>query len=222
MFLESLAATSLILASGTLEPPTWCQAPRAPVIRVGLLAPQPTSDFSKTMADLEKFHIDTKNPYGAHIDTHVGGLTSGTIKVEQKTALGGVRKGEQGCMWLDNVQVTVRLDQKVYVAKDYAPGTCLHNAVWDHEHKHVRVDREIINKYRPIFENALRQSTVARTVQGPIPTDRVKDMQARMIETLRQVVAQVTEKMESERDTRQGQVDTKAEYDRVSALCKGR
>jgi hypothetical protein len=222
MFLETFAATSVWLASTQAAPPSWCAPARPPVIHVGLVAPRPTSDFSKTMKDLKKFHIDTKNPYGAHVDTHVGGLTAGTIKVEQKMTLGGARKGDYGCLWVDDVHVTVRLDQRVYIAKDYAPGTCLHNAVWDHEHKHVRVDREMINAYRPVFETALRNAAVVRMVHGPVAVGSVTATQDKMMDQLRQVVAQVTAQMEAERDKRQGAVDTRAEYDRVSALCKGR
>lgn len=222
MFLETLTSASLILASATAADVSFCARTKAPVIQVGLVAPKPIGDYNKSVAELETFHIDTKNPYGAQVDTHVGGLTSGTINVKQQMTLGGARRGETGCLWVDAIQVTIRLDQTVYVAKDYAPGTCLHNAVWDHEHKHVRVDREIINKYRPIFDQALRQAAVVRNVYGPFPVGSIEQTQGQMMQAIEQVVAKITQDLEAERSTRQQAIDTRAEYDRVSNLCRGR
>ena len=226
MMLEALAASSILLASttGTVVEtrPTWCAAAKAPVIRVGLMAPQPKSDFSKSIAQLEKFHIDTKNPYGAQVDTHVGGLTAGTIKVEQKMTIGGTRRGEESCLWVEQVNVVIRLDQKVYIAKDFKPGTCLHQAVWVHEHKHVKVDREIINKYRPLYQKAVENLTHARPVFGPIEMAREKVGQTRMMDDLSAALGRVTNAMEKEREARQQAVDSREEYDRVSASCKGK
>lgn len=221
MFLESLAASSIILASSGAQP-GWCQASGDVQVRVGLVATQPVGDFSKTMANLKTVQIDTKNPYGAHVDTHVGGLTSSTVGVEQQMSLGGVRYGDESCVWYKDVRVTIKLAQRVYVARDYKPGTCMHAAVWEHEHKHVRVDREVINKYRPIYDQAVRKYLHQARILGPFPHREEKRAQDAMMKTLGQVIAQVTEKMESERMRRQQAVDTRAEYDRVTALCQGK
>lgn len=223
MILDAAVSASLILASaqgGETDMTTWCTPPRTPMVQVGLIAPTPTADFSKTMKQLEGFRIDTKNPYGAHVDTHVGGLTSGTVKVEQTMAVGGVRHGDESCVWPTRVTVTLRLEQRVYVARDYPPNTCMHNAVWNHEHKHVRVDREIINQYRPVYERAVRAYLAKNPLIGPISKGQEKAAQSRVMAGLRQAISVVTKKMEADRGARQQAVDTRAEYDRVSALCK--
>lgn len=222
MFLEALTTSSLILASGAPDSIAWCAPAKSTMVRVGLTSAQPTADLSKTMKQLEGFHIDTKNPYGPHAETHVGGLTDGMIKVEQQVGIGGVNYGDQVCLWYSSVDVTVRLTQKVYVAREYKPGTCMYNAVWDHEHKHVRVDREIINKYRPVYEQAVQQYIARAGVSGPMDAGLQQKTQANMVEGLRRVVSGVTDKMEAERSARQQAVDTRAEYDRVSALCRGK
>ena len=200
----------------------FCQPDAAPTVHVGLIAPTPRSDFSKDMAGLEKFHIDTVNPYGAKVDSHVGGLTTGTIKVEQKMNIGGSSTAAQTCLWPKHIEVTVRLDQVVYIAKEYTQGTCMNSAVWEHEHKHVRVDREIINKYRPIFENQVRQAATAMGVTGPFASTLQNGMQDKMMQKIGDAVSVITKQMEDERKIRQQNVDTRAEYDRVSALCRGK
>ncbi len=222
MLLDTVVSASLILASaqgGMVPEASWCTPPRPPVVQVGLIAPTPTADFSKTMKQLETFRIDTKNPYGAHVDTHVGGLTSGTVKVEQTMAVGGVRHGDDICVWPTRVSVTLRLDQRVYVARDYPPRTCMHNAVWDHEHKHIRVDREIINQYRPVYERAVRAYLQKNPFMGPFPKGQEKAAQSRVMAGLRDAISAVTKRMEKDRGARQQAVDTRVEYDRVAALC---
>jgi hypothetical protein len=223
MMLEGLVASSILLASAPqpADRPTWCQPDRVVNVRVGLIAPRPTSDFSKTTTQLEQFQIDTKSPYGAHIDTHVGGLTAGTIKVEQKMNIGGARLGQQSCLWPEDVRVTIRLEQKVYVAKDYAPGSCMHNAVWEHEHKHVRVDREIINEYRPRFERAIKTALAGNTVMGPVASRDEPKAQNYLMAKLQDAVARITHQMETDRNARQQAIDSREEYDRVANLCRG-
>jgi hypothetical protein len=221
--LEALAAGSILLAStGGSVLPAWCSADQKPTVRVGLIATTPKSDFSKSTVQLEKFQIDTINPYGAQIDTHVGGLTSGMIRVEQKMSIGGVKYGQQVCMWPDEVNITIRLDQKVYVAKDYAPGSCLHDAVWEHEHKHVRVDREIINKWRPIFERAVKTALDRTPVVGPLALRDEAMAQKALMKELGTAIKTITEKMENDRNRHQQAIDTREEYDRVADLCRGR
>lgn len=220
MFLEPLALTSLLLVSAT--PPAWCQPKTPPIVRVGLLAPQPVADTSRPMKTLETVKIDTKNPYGAHVKTHVGGLTDGTIKVEQHASLSGASLGDQSCYWYSDVQITVHLVQKVYVASEYKYGSCMYNAVWEHEHKHVRVDREIINKYRPVYEQAVLRFVTQAGATGPVESHSAQKVQESMTQELRRAIRSVTDKMEAERTARQQSIDTRAEYDRVSAQCRGK
>lgn len=205
---------------GAHAAPSFCRADQTPAVHVGLIAPTPRSDFSRDMTQLEKFHIDTVNPYGAKIDTHVGGLTAGTIKVEQKMSIAGASLAGQTCLWPGQVQVTIRLDQVVYIAKEYKPGTCMNASVWEHEHKHVRVDREIINKYRPVFETQVRAAAARMGVIGPFDTQNQKAYQDHMMKQIGDAVSVITKQMETERNTRQQNVDTVQEYDRVSAVCK--
>lgn len=201
---------------------SFCQPDRSATVRVALLAPTPRSDFSKNMEQLEKFHIDTVNPYGAKVDSHVGGLTSGSIKVEQKMSISGATKLGQTCLWPDHIDVMVRLDQVVYIAKEYKQGTCMNAAVWEHEHKHVRVDREIINKYRPIFEQQVRASVTQMGVTGPFETVHQKAYQDQMMAGVSAAISVVTKKMEDERNKRQQDVDTLEEYERVSHVCRSK
>lgn len=201
---------------------TFCQIDKPATIRVALVAPTPRSDFSKNMAQLEKFHIDTVNPYGAKVDSHVGGLTSGSIKVEQKMRISGATQSGKTCLWPDHIDVIMRLDQIVYIASEYKQGTCMNASVWEHEHKHVRVDREIINKYRPIFERQVQAAVAKMGVTGPFNTASQQTYQDQMMSRVSAAVSVVTKQMESERNKRQQDVDTLEEYERVSQVCRGK
>ncbi len=220
MFLEALASGSLILASA--DTASWCKPERAPVVRVGLQAPAPVGDYGKTMVQLEKFQIDTVSPYGVHVETHVGGLTKGDVEISHTYQTAGLRRGDLTCLWLDQVKVVIRLKQTVYVAKEYAPGTCMYKSVWEHEHKHVRTDREILNKYRPIYEKEIKRYLSTFPVVGPVTVREEGAAQQKLGEQIEYVISGLTEKMESERARRQQGVDTLEEYQRVARMCRGK
>jgi hypothetical protein len=96
----------------------------------------------------------------------------------------------------------------------------MNKGIWDHEHKHVRVDREIINKYRPQFELELKKILAVDPVVGPVANDQAAAGQQILQDRVAAAVARVTKIMQAERNTRQQAVDTRQEYDRVSNLCR--
>lgn len=203
--------------------PDWCRPDGPPRVHVGLQAPNPVGDYNKSVKELEENqNIDTVSPYGAQAKTHVGGLTEGNIEVRQKLQVGGKRKGAESCVWLDDLKVVVRLEQTVYVAKEYRPGSCMYNSIWEHEHKHVRVDREILNDYRPQYEAAIYRFLWVNPVVGPFDVSGEKERQESLLAQLKQVIDGVTSQMELERKARQQAVDNLEEYQRVSDICRGR
>jgi hypothetical protein len=220
MFLEPLAASALFLQVATDGRPGWCRAKHPPSITVNLTIEPMETDFTQGLAQLKTMPIDTKSPYGAHVETLVGGLTSGQIEVKQRIALGGVQYGSRFCTWYDSVVVDIRLDPKVMVAREYPRGTCRFNAIWTHEQKHVKVDNDIVRRYRPMYEQAISQQMLQLGTQGPVPAGADGSMlQNKLTQDMQDAIARLTQKMDIERQSMQQAIDSREEYDAVGRQC---
>ena len=106
----------------------------------------------------------------------------------------------------------------VYVARELPQGSCIHREVLNHEMKHIAVDEQLLREFGPTIKRRLEASL-----------SQIKPVRARSKEqamnAVRQpidaVLRQMMQEFGRERDKRQAQVDTVAEYERVSRSCNG-
>jgi hypothetical protein len=202
-----------------------CTVPKLPRIDV-----RPTSDnleynFTESTGQLSKKPLDTVNPYGPNVKTAVGGLTSGKMQMIQKVVFNTETYPSQGisCVWYDTITVRIHIDPTIYIASEFPKGSCRHAAVMQHEMKHVKVDRMIVNDYSKRIGNALL-AMIRREGQGlgPIRASDAKQAQNVLQHRIRTVVDAHSRQLEADRRYRQQQIDTLQEYERVSKLCPGK
>lgn len=179
-------------------------------------------DFTKSRAQLDGFDIDTISPYGPEHKTHVGGLMSGEIQIEQtvKFVHEVYEQIGVGCVHLKEVNVGIRMDPTIFVANEYKKGTCKHKEILLHEKKHVRVDQLIVNKYSKLIGKDLKAAVQNKGVKfGPYPVSKIEKVQKEVQDVLEGALIKRRDQMNYERRQRQQAVDSKEEYDRVSAAC---
>lgn len=154
----------------------------------------------------------------------VSGLTKGNIETKQELVFNTRTDSRTGrhCVWLDAINVNIHLDHVVYVAREHKPGTCMFRETYNHEIKHVNVDRNTINKYLPVIRATIKK--VASTV-GVFEVGNATEltvMKKRMNEKISSTVASLLDNMQAYRRQQQNAVDTIEEYTRVSEACKAR
>lgn len=200
----------------------WCRAEKAPRIEVKTSTDQVMWDFSKSEKQLNRFKIDTNNPYGSDVITDVGGLMQGGIELKESMRFNTLthRGLNQICYWFDSVSVTLHIQPTIFIATEFPRGTCKHNAIREHELKHITVDREIVNKYATMIANALKKELDQQTVYGPYKLAQAKEVEAYMKTRLETILRTHARKMEEERKTRQQAVDNLTEYERVNRMCR--
>jgi hypothetical protein len=181
-------------------------------------------DFTKSRGDLQNFDIDTVSPYGPEHRAKVGGLMSGEIRVESRIRFMQEKYAARGagCVHVDSIDIIVHVDPTIYVASEYAKGTCQHAAIIEHEKKHVQADIAVARKYAALLKTKL--AAYLRQVDythGPYPIERIEAAQARIQENIQNLVKANNEGMTNERKNVQQQLDSLAEYERVAAQCKG-
>ena len=219
--LDYLLAGYVQMASANIQ----CKPLKTPEISIVASDTTIKYDHSKTKEELNSFKIDTKSPYPANTQTHIGGLTSGEVSVShQVQMMQEVFQGlGQACVYVNDIKIRVNINSTIYIASDYKNGSCMYQSVMEHEKKHIKVDRYIVNKYSRIIGQAMKEAVDALgPAQGPIPEAAIKGTQERMDMYLKGVLTEYSNKMSDERKKLQQQVDTLEEYQRVQGACFGR
>jgi len=200
----------------------WCKPNKAPTINVRTSTDNISYDFSLSEKQLNKFNISTVNPYGKDVISDVGGLMKGGIETTQQMKFGTLTNSRtnQTCFWYDTIEITLHIRPTIFVASDFPKGTCMHNSILGHEHKHVIVDREIVNKYAALIGQGIRGEVSRSSVFGPFSANQSQAMLNQIKMNMQTSLKAYTTQMSAERKARQQAVDSLAEYERVNSSCK--
>jgi len=219
--LDYLLASYVQLASGQIE----CRLKKSPQIHVAATDTSVKYDHTKSQAELDNFENDTISPYGANVQTHVGGLMSGEVKVSQSIKLYQETwpNLNAGCIFLDSVAVKIHITPTIYIARDYPKSGCMYKAIMEHEKKHIKVDRMIVNKYSSLIIKGLDASLkkIGYT-HGPFKIGEIPKHQEAIQKYAADVLKVYADKMSAERRILQQKVDSLEEYERVQAQCRGK
>lgn len=179
-------------------------------------------DFSKSTKDLNHFHLDTNNPYGTNVHTDAGGITNGELLVKSSvsTKMQSFPAIHQTCLWVNAVQINILVKPTVYIASDYPQGSCKHNAIAEHEMKHVKTDQRVVQDFSPQIKAAVTAAVQKIGMVGPKADSDVRAVQTKINAYVQKALDGVTAQMHASRRQRQQQIDTLAEYQRVDRVCK--
>ncbi len=104
----------------------------------------------------------------------------------------------------------------VYVAREYARGTCQYNAILDHERRHVGVFHDTLSEFSPRIERAL-YSALDR--MKPLH-NRNHEVAAQKIQNkLEQSVSSIFREFDRVLANRNGKLDTKENYTKELENC---
>jgi hypothetical protein len=178
-------------------------------------------DFSQNRAQLNSMGQEVlAASIGGAVASHVGGLTNGTITSNMATQIQTLTAPDgQACVWVSEIQVSLKYTPVVYVSREFPQGSCFHTAVLEHEQKHVAVDRFLLQQFRPDVERWLGELAQESGRRGPVPAGMVQATGREMQQILEQRMNQLMDNLTTVREGRQAQIDTAQEYLRVQNLC---
>lgn len=198
-----------------------CTLPESPHVLVRVVTDDIGYDFSKSSRDLTMMEGGALSPYAPGADTVSGGLRedhpSINTQIEWQVEIDQSRN--VACMWYDTITIQVRLVPKIYVAREFNAGAC-RDAILQHEHRHVDIDRIVLNRFAADIGQAVQKAVDSAGVFGPFSygdIERVKDSSSRHVES---TIDSRRLLMEKEMNAKQSQVDSPEEYRRVSQFCK--
>lgn len=166
--------------------------------------------------------MDTVDPHSFNGMTVTQGFMKGGIKLEPKIEISYKTWPDYNiaCVAYDKITIAVEIDPTITIAREVKADPCMGPLVKEHELKHIKVDRMMVNKYSASMGQKVYAALKERGFGvGPIPASNVKEIAARMQQTVFQIVEHESKKMDLERTELQQGVDSKAEYDRISKSC---
>lgn len=216
---DPLSITSMIILAG-YQPE--CPAHDPTKINVTPVSEKVKYDFSQSLKQLQTYRTDTIDPYSFHGRSITQAFMKGGVSIAANVSFKAVQSKFEGyvCVWYDEINVEIKVDPTIVMAKEIYHDPCMRKAVIEHELKHVKVDRLVLNKYSKSIGNRLMNDIKSRGfTAGPLAIDRIEEVKEKMSHVVRQIIDLEDQKMDIERRERQLQVDTRDEYDRVDDQC---
>lgn len=211
-------ATFLILAAS----PGQCTYAQAPMINIRPTTAPVQYDFTKTATQLTALQSDTISPYGLSVDVTTKGLRHDRPFMEYRIEFGTSVDQKYGsfCIWYKDITLDIKLQPKIYIAKEYNVGDC-GKFILEHEKKHVRVDREVMNKYAALLGKSIQNAVNLAGAQGPYNYTQAEEVRQSMKLHIDSAIQSVMLLMQGEMNRRQQAIDSLQEYEAGRIVCKG-
>ncbi len=179
-------------------------------------------DYKQSLKKIQGYSMDTVDPYGFHGTTITQGFMKGKIQLEHNIQFGQSVNKKYGyaCIWYKDITVSLNIEPTIVIAKELSKDHCMRKAILGHEMKHVRVDREVVNKYAKSMGKKLITALKSRGFSaGPVQVGRVKEVSHKMGRVVGQILELEYRKMGIDRQERQRAVDSLEEYNSVDDKC---
>lgn len=212
----------LILPSMLVLVQSTAQCPKHEPTKINVipLTEEVKYNYRESLKRIQQYSTDTVDPYGFHGQTVTQGFMKGQIELRQKIRFAQSSNSAIGCVWYDTITIELHIDPEIVIARELHQDQCMRKAIIGHELKHVRVDREVVNKYAKTMGQKLLTELQSRGFSaGPFRKERMQEVIQKMQRTVHQILELEYKKLGIERQERQRQVDTLDEYQSVDAQC---
>jgi hypothetical protein len=110
---------------------------------------------------------------------------------------------------------------EVYVASEYARGTCEYNQVLKHEMEHVGIHASTYRRYKRMLREALAAPGLLPTRKRPLHVRDAAQAQVQVDRKVKGVTTPLYDRFTAELLRAQGRIDTPANYKAIQKRCKG-
>ena len=133
-------------------------------------------DFSKGQHALTTTATDYPSPYPPSADAVTRGLRADRPEFKLEASWHDTSWPMLGedCMSFDKVQLSIRLQPQIFIAKEVRPGVC-QDTILAHERHHVDIDREVLAQYTPLLasgDRAAASTPAAKSARSCTATSR--------------------------------------------------
>jgi len=108
---------------------------------------------------------------------------------------------------------------EVYVAREYAKGTCEYNQVLKHEMEHVNIHAATYRKYKRLLKGALEASGRLPTRKKPLYVKNPDQAQVQVDRLVKGITNPLYDRFGAELLRAQAKIDTPANYQAIQRKC---
>ena len=203
-----------------------CDPAPAAQININLQISPPQIDNSKDRRFLKTLQNNSSSPrydYNGRF-TIVTGITSSNIKAESDLHFYGITNPllNKTCLQIKEVNIKITYDPVVYITKDYLPGSCDYNLTHEHEMRHVSSYIKTINEFVPYINEVAALNADNLTKTDAIDSQDIESEQRKISQTMSGSLGKAFASMTHAINLQQINIDTPAEYERLSGFCAGR
>ncbi len=168
-------------------------------------------DHSRAQLGLLAFHGPTNR---------VLGMTASDLRAATATRYGHrPLEGEGNCFWVDGIEVTLRYEAlDIYIASDYAPGSCQYQAILSHERQHATAAQALLDDYVEDIRSVLASLAIPKA-RAPRLVASVSEAQQHTQATIEDLLQPVLARLRKTMLDAQSRIDSRAEYRRVEKQC---
>ncbi len=171
-------------------------------------------------ADFDRKELANLAGMAAVHDDGILGLTMSRYALSATTRNEHRKTGDgRVCAWIVRVDAVLSIPaMTVYVAREYAPGSCQYRAVMAHEQEHVRITGSLVPAFAPELEAELKARLQAAM---PVVADGFIAAETEVNRRLERIMAELIERLEARREGANALIDTEESYRRTADQCAG-
>lgn len=201
--------------------PNGCPNYVEPEIKVTPVFLKPRFDTSKNLAAIQAMSRAENDKYiSSKHEVPVGLTSSGLlINADYSIRVKSTSDSPMVCAQISTFELRFGFeDIVVYVASEVPRNSCGYDLVLNHELQHVAIDQKLTQVYDSTFPGLVRRA-VERV--GVIRAGSSAEAEAQIKRDIGVYIKNFGENLSAEREKRQKQIDTEAEYKRLSQSCGG-
>lgn len=207
-------------AIGILSGLFSCPVHEPALININLIYDNLVINNSYSKTQLEYMNRNSISPTHNGDFPLISGLTSSNITISNEAFFSFLTNSllKKSCLWVDELNINIKYAPVMYISNSYQPNSCRYGETKNHELKHVKVDVETLEAYK----NYLKQSAelaVKNNENIITSSDNIDATQKIVSQRIADAVQYAVDIMRENLKTRQRQVDTRAEYERLSNIC---
>jgi len=138
--------------------------------------------------------------------------------------MNGRRYGRYGgnyCPYFQNIEIEIYYGTVIFIANDFAKGTCRFDAIMEHEMKHHNTNHDIAGKYAKMLERDLPKMIEEVEGMGYVHYTKADARFDFMRQSLADAIEVYGQAMSEEMGRENAKIDTLENYQAESKLCPG-
>lgn len=167
--------------------------------------------------DLDRKELANLAGMAAVHDDGILGLTISRYALRALTHSTYTHTDDHVCLWVERIEAALSIPEMVvYVAREYAPGSCQYDAVMEHEREHVRITGGLLQPFARRVEADLKARMAAAM---PLTATTLADAEIAARRHLESAMAALIGELEAERISANAHLDTEDSYRHTAGRC---